>query len=104
MTKTLVNQTLAVVWEEAALLSEHFPHRGYQTVMGNAELRQELIAYVLSQIPSTYAVQETNSPIRGYTTAYRLQIETLLQQGIQFILDHQPDGFETSAPWKKQYS
>lgn len=98
MTKTLVNQTLAVVWEEAALLLEHFPYRGYERVIGNAELRQELIAYVLSRIPSTYGVQGTNIPLRGYTTAYRLQIETLLQQGIQAVLDRQPDGFGPFCP------
>lgn len=88
MTKTLVNQTLAIVREEAALLVEHFPHRNYQDVMGNAGLKQELMAYVLSRIPNTYAVQGTDAQARGFTTAQRLQIETLLQQGMQYILAH----------------
>lgn len=103
MTKTLVNQTQAIVWEEATLLLEHFPHRGYQTVIGDAELRQELIAYVLSRIPNVYAAQETDAYSRGRITAYRLQIEFLLQQGIQLVLAHQFDGSTRAAkPDKKQ--
>lgn len=90
MTRTLVNLTLSIVKEEAALLAEHFPHPIYQDVLGNAEAKQELITYVLSQIPNTYALTAATNPInaRGQTTAYRLQIETLLKQGIDYISGH----------------
>jgi hypothetical protein len=84
MTKTLVNRTLPIVWEEANLLGEHFPNHDYQAVVGNPQLRQELIAYVLSRIPNTYSLQEIETDIypRGQTTAQRLEIERLLQQGM----------------------
>lgn len=92
MTRTLVNLTLPIVKEEAALLAEHFPDAAYQDVLDNADLEQELIAYVLSRIPNTYAFQEgiDIDHSRGRTTAYRLRIEALLQQGILHVLAHFP--------------
>jgi len=93
MTMTLTNLTLSIVKEEAALLAEYCPNPIYQNVLGNPVGNQELMTYVLSRIPNTYVLTaDSNTTVyaRGQTTAYRLQIETLLQQGMDYLSGYCP--------------
>lgn len=87
-----MNLTLAIVNEEAELLAEYCPNPIYQDVLGNPAAKQELMTYVLSRIPSTYvlAAEPTTMHARGQTTAYRLQIETLIKQGMNSLCCHRP--------------
>lgn len=92
MTTTLINLTLAIVNEEAELLAEYCPNPIYQDVLGNPIAKQELMTYVLSRIPNTYVLTAAPKTMnaRGQTTAYRLQIETLLKQGIDSVCCYRP--------------
>lgn len=92
MNKTLINLTLAIVKEEAELLAAYCPNPIYQDVLENPAATQELMTYVLSRIPSTYVLtaEPTTMHARGQTTAYRLQIETLIKQGMNALCCHRP--------------
>ncbi|MEC4813142.1 MAG: hypothetical protein SAK29_07695 [Scytonema sp. PMC 1069.18] len=56
MTKTIVNLTLPAVAAEIEEILETYPHHPYQQAFSIPDVRQELIAHVLSQISSYYAV------------------------------------------------
>jgi hypothetical protein len=56
--KTTVNLTIAVVEAEVDTLLRSYPYYPYQRAFSAPSLRQKLIAYVLSRVPSLYAVIE----------------------------------------------
>jgi hypothetical protein len=58
MTKTIVNLTLPVVAAEIEDVLETYPHHPYQQAFSIPDIRQELIAHVLSRISSCYVVLE----------------------------------------------
>jgi hypothetical protein len=54
--KTIVNLTMAAVVREIDEVLETYPHHPYQKAFSIPDLRQELIAHVLSQISNCYIV------------------------------------------------
>lgn len=91
MSKTIANLTLLLITEEIEKVLETYPYHPYQQAFDIFDLRQKLIAYVLSRVSSTYTVIEHREPIIDPKSVrcsleQRLQIETLIHQGIQHIL------------------
>ena len=89
MTKAVVNLTLPMVVEHIETALEDYPHYPYQKAFAIPDLRQKLIAYILSRVANSYTVLEEgeNCTTFGDCSSYRkLQIENLAKQGIQEIL------------------
>lgn len=88
MTKTVVNLTLPIVVEQIETTLEDYPHYPYQKAFAIPDLRQKLIAYVLSRIANSYTVleEENSTSFRNCSSDRKLQIENLAKQGIQDIL------------------
>lgn len=55
MTKTLVNLTTPVVLAEIEEVLSNYPDYPYHKVFANPDIRQELVAYVLTRVQSVYA-------------------------------------------------
>lgn len=54
MTKTLVNLTTPVVLAEIEEVLSNYPDYPYHKVFANPDMRQELVAYVLTRVQSIY--------------------------------------------------
>jgi hypothetical protein len=90
MLKTTVDLAIAVVEAEAENLLHSYPYYPYQRAFSAPSLRQKLIAYVLSRVPSLYAVMEaqavsTEAPLHC-PPEQRQQVEVLIHRGIQCLL------------------
>ncbi|MDQ2096964.1 MAG: hypothetical protein QQW96_04880 [Tychonema bourrellyi B0820] len=110
MDKTLVNLTLAVVTEEVENILDAYPRYPYQEAFSPSGLRQDLIAYVLSRIPNTYAAIAPSDPLSNNSVQIRcsseqlLHIENLIHTGISDVLHnydkidyHIPESFNFGA-------
>lgn len=89
MLADMINLTLPIVVEEIEIVLDSYPHHPYQQAFAAPHLRQKLIAYVVSQVPSYYRVCEFNSMysrFEGLSIAEHLHIEVLIRRGIQHIL------------------
>jgi hypothetical protein len=89
MTKTIVNLTLPVVVDQIETALEDYPYHPYQQAFAIPDLRQRLIAYVLSRISNSYTVLEEgeNSTHSNNCSSDRiLQIKNIVTQGIHDIL------------------
>lgn len=92
MPKSIVNLTRLVVDAEIEQILELHYHHPYQTIFANLDLRQELVAYVLTRTRNVYiAVQQgeesrLNVETISYLTEAKLHIEEFIHQGIQHIL------------------
>jgi len=104
MSTTIVNLTLPLVVEEAESVLDTYPYHPYQQVFAIPNLRQKLLAYVLSRIHNLYAVinQGTElsqaSQIAHRSLENRLNIEALIRQGIEHILQENTDWVSHSVP------
>lgn len=89
MTKTIVNLTLPVVVDQIETALKDYPYHPYQQAFAIPDLRQRLIAYVLSRISNYYTVLEEgeNSTYSNNCSSDRiLQIKNIVTQGIHDIL------------------
>ncbi|NEP01480.1 MAG: hypothetical protein F6K58_23050 [Symploca sp. SIO2E9] len=92
MSKKIVNLTLPIVSEEIEDVLETYPEYPYQRAFSNTNLRQDLVAYVLSHVPNKYTVIEdvqlvsSNSSLLHCTSEQRMQIERWIHLGICDIL------------------
>jgi hypothetical protein len=97
--KTTVNLTIAVVEAEVDTLLRSYPYYPYQRAFSAPSLRQKLIAYVLSRVPSLYAVIEAQvgaedglhgDGLHGdglhCPPEQQQQVETVIHRGIQVLL------------------
>lgn len=91
MSKEIINLTGLIVQEETARILESYldthPERAPRS---SSSLRQELMAFVLKQIPKQYAVVECSETedschFQEGFTEQRSQIRSLIQQGIERI-------------------
>jgi hypothetical protein len=94
MTKTILNLTELAVIQDIETVLETYPDHPYQQAFSIPDLRQELIAYVLSHLSNRYvAVDEKHVTLFNsrcklpYSTEQELCTETLIHQGIQKVLD-----------------
>lgn len=91
MSKLIDALTLAVVTEEIEDVLQSSPGYDYQQVVAIPDLRQKLIAYVMSRIYNTDRVIEDEKSVINPKfvccfSKQKMQIETLIDQGIQYIL------------------
>lgn len=91
MSKATLNLTLPIVIEEIETILDAYPFQPYRHVFAASALHQELVSYTLSRIHNRYKVLEAEDapslpeplPI---SSAERSQIDTIICQGIQYIL------------------
>lgn len=98
MAGTIVNLTLLKVNDEIENILENFANPTYQQALNDPDLRQKIIAYVLSRIPNRYLAMETekvsliSSQVFTFSTQENLQIEQLIHQGIAYLCQRQSLG------------
>ncbi|MGC8711838.1 MAG: hypothetical protein ACP5RH_05545 [Leptodesmis sp.] len=94
MTKVLVNQSLPMIQSEIEQVLEHYSEHPYQQAFANPDLRQELIAYVLTHVQSVYVAVDP-SALSSVATELesvpsdRSIIRAFIHQGIHKILQQQ---------------
>lgn len=90
MPETIVNLALTVVSEKVDQMLQDMP-RSSQANPSTAELKQRLVAYVLSRIPGFYLTSEQAAicslaaPSSCYSTEQHRQIEQLIYQGLRHM-------------------
>lgn len=104
MVKTLVNLTHQALLSKIETILDSYPYHPHQQAFATPDLRQELIAYVLSRIPCAYsAVDEqeglfTTYRCPGDRLEHKLQLENLIHQGICCILQDKADWVTCHIP------
>ncbi|MDX2242905.1 MAG: hypothetical protein NW224_19675 [Leptolyngbyaceae cyanobacterium bins.302] len=92
MPKSIVNLTALVVVAEIEQIVETHYHYPYQNIFANSDLRQELMAYILTRVRNVHITVEAGEESRlqpetiPYLTEVKLQIEDYIHQGIRHIL------------------
>jgi hypothetical protein len=95
--KTVVNVTQKSVLGEIESVLDTFPYHPYQQAFAIPDLRQELIAYVLSHIPCFYTAIESDFPcaithkVPRSPLEQQAHIENLIHQGIYSIMQDKSD-------------
>jgi hypothetical protein len=88
----IVNLTLPLIIEEIENILEMSPHSNSCKALATSKLRQELIDYVLSRIPSIYSVLEDRHSAVCNTESFscysnqRRHIQSMIHMGICDIL------------------
>lgn len=103
MVKTLVNLTHQAVIAKIETVLDSYPYHPHRQAFANPDLRQELIAYVLTRIPCTYgALNEQSDSLLTYNpNCYldrHIQLESLVHQGICCILQEKADWVSSHIP------
>lgn len=92
MAQKIINLTLPVVIQEIEDIFDDCFYHPYQQAFAIPELRQKLIAYVLSRIRNRYVVIEEQATIsNNLCSQERLHIETVIQSGIRQVLQENAD-------------
>ncbi len=97
MAHTIVNETLPVVLQEIENVLADYPTYPYQVAFSIEELRQKLIAHVLSQIPNRYSViEDTQESLRKSKFIKRsleeqVRLETLVRGSVLHLLRENAD-------------
>jgi len=91
MTYELINLTLPFVTKQVQNILADYPEHPYQVAFSTHELRQKLIAHVLSQIPNCYTVEGVKEPPKDLmlypsSLEQRLYMETLIRGSILHLL------------------
>lgn len=104
MVKSLVNLTHQAVLAEIESVLETYSYYPHQQAFAIPDLRQELIAYVLSRIACAYNVIDSQQvKSLEYKSPHQcleeqLQLENLIHQGIYFILQQKSDWLSRHLP------
>jgi hypothetical protein len=104
MTKTIVNLTLPALVAEIEKVLETYPHHPYQQAFAIPDLRQELIAYVLTKTSSCYVVVDDGKQPSisfnslPYSEKERLCIQALIHEGIEQILQKDAEQVSHQIP------
>lgn len=92
MPKSIVNLTKLIVCAEIEQVVGTHYHFPYQYIFAHPDLRQELIAYVLTRVRNVHVAVEAGEESRIYAesvpclTEIKLQIEDCIHQGICHVL------------------
>ncbi|MBD3883688.1 hypothetical protein IFO70_18135 [Phormidium tenue FACHB-886] len=92
MPKSIANLTMLVVCAEIEQITDTHYHYPYPYIFAHSDLRQELIAYVLTRVRNVHITveQEKEADINAETTPcpteIKLQIEDLIHQGVHYVL------------------
>lgn len=104
MSNKIVNLTWEVVTQEIEDVLEAYPEYPYQAAFAIPELRQKLVAYVLSRVSNDYTVmddqeeQPSRSQHAYLSLKERLHIEVLIRAGIHQILREKADWISQHIP------
>ena len=104
MTKTLVNLTLPTVVGEIEQIVETYPHHPYQQAFANPDIRQELVAFVLTQIHNVYVAVEDREPVSANSettpalTESETHLKSFIHEGIQQVLQAHPELVSHAIP------
>ncbi len=104
MSKTIVNLTLPTVVAIIEDILETYPHHPYQQAFSIPEVRQELVAHVLSRISNSYTVieeeQQSHLSIDSLPCSLesRLCIEATIHEGIEKIMFNQEKDLSHQIP------
>lgn len=107
MPKIIVNLTMLLVITEVEHILGTSPPYPEQEVLSNPDLRQELIAYVLSRVRNVYVTVEKDeelkvNPERFLLTEIKLHIESCIREGIYYVL-HKYSSLICSYMLEKEY-
>jgi hypothetical protein len=100
----LINLTLPTVMQEIEDVLEEYPENPYHLAFSIHELRQKLIAYVLSHVPNRYAVEGVEESTKHLNVrhashlAERLKMEMIVRAGILNILRENADYLSRKLP------
>jgi hypothetical protein len=105
MTKTIVNITITLVLKHLENILETYPHHPYQEAFANPDIRQTLIAYILSRIPNQYITldQAEKPELFCSESLYRSlettsHIESIIHEGIEKVLHEQVENVHRYIP------
>lgn len=98
--KTLINQTQAIVQMEISHVLEEYPHHPYQQVFANPDRRQDLLAYVLTNVANIYSSIDLEAAHRfsddryassptNFPTVVGLTIEGIVHRGINMLINQE---------------
>ncbi|CAA9559806.1 hypothetical protein AVDCRST_MAG81-552 [uncultured Synechococcales cyanobacterium] len=106
MKETVTNLATPIVKQEVATVLETYPDHPYQKAFANPELRQCLIAYVLSEVDCKFAAsQDGEQPQVSYEMLFPSQehqthLKNAIHQGIEQLLKEKADWVEHHIPAK----
>ena len=91
MSYELINLTLPLVITEIENVLEDYPQSPYQVAFSLPEMRQRLLAHVLTYTPNRYVVQGEKLTLKSPKVCQpsiqeRVQMETLIHGGILHLL------------------
>lgn len=104
MAYKLINLTLPLVIKQVQDILDDYPEHPYQVAFSIYELRQKLIAHVLSQIPNIHTVEGVQElptdPKLLYPSSLeqRLYMETLIRGSILHLLRENADRISRHIP------
>lgn len=110
MATTIINLTLLKVSREIEDLLSIYPALTHQKVLTDPDLRQKLLAYVLSRINNHYVAIDTESVSSlssqsiSCSTQEQLKIEELIQQGIYQLVNPENNRNFPCAPRNINYT
>ncbi|QZZ22154.1 late competence development ComFB family protein [Leptothermofonsia sichuanensis E412] len=102
--KWIVNLTVPTVLAEIEQILTTYPHHPHQQIFSSPDVRQELIAYVLTRIHSVYVAVDRGEAITDKvetlppSTETRAHLESFIHQGIHEILQKHQDATEHQIP------
>ncbi|GAB1540553.1 hypothetical protein NUACC21_32220 [Scytonema sp. NUACC21] len=103
MTKTIINLTHSVVIGTIEDVLDTYPHHPYRQVLLIPDLRQELIAYVLSRVSNHYVAIAGEQQL-SFKSAHQLlsqeilYIEALIHKGIEKIFQKKEEQMSHQIP------
>ena len=104
MTKTIVNLLNSTIASEIEDVLSHYADHPYQQAFAIPELRQELIAYVLSRAPSHYVVMDESMAVMGTRQVFqpiavnRQNLREWIHEGIAYLLNRDAETISQHIP------
>jgi hypothetical protein len=104
MTRTIINLLNSAIANEVEEVLSGYADHPYQQAFAMPELRQELIAYVLSRAPGSYVVMDDQEETLSHWQALqslsipREIIHNWIHEGIQHILVRHAETIEQHIP------
>jgi len=107
MKEAVANLATPVVRQEVAKVLETYPDHPYQKAFANPELRQQLIAHVLTEVNCKFTVAPAGQqPEASYETLFpsteeQSHLENSIRQGIERLLQEKGDWVNQHIPSPK---
>ena len=104
MSHELVNQTLPVIIQEIEYVLDDYPEYPYQSAFSIPELRQQLVAHILSNVPNSYVVKGVEESFGNLKVHHpsplqeRLRREMVIRGSILHILRENADWLSRHLP------